>query len=105
MNLGEGGNRVTSKEIKNIAALATNYNDDNKNNNCLTVDEIKRSNFEFSENILLHAKRFLSLGLNKGDKIGILLFNSIEYLELMYGAIVFVCTALYVLDIFLNIYT
>ena len=69
MNLGEGGNRVTSKEIKNIAALATNYNDDNKNNNCLTVDEIKRSNFEFSENILLHAKRFLSLGLNKGDKI------------------------------------
>ena len=33
MNLGEGGNRVTSKEIKNIAALATNYNDDNKNNN------------------------------------------------------------------------
>ena len=61
MNLGEGGNRVTSNEIKNIAVLATNYNDDNKNNNCLKVDEIKRSNFEFSENILLHAKRFLSL--------------------------------------------
>ena len=58
-----------------------------KTDNCLTVDDIERSNFEFSENILLHAKRFLTLGLNKGDKIGILLFgNSIEYLELMYGA-------------------
>ena len=86
MNLGEGRNIMTSKEITNIAALATNYRNDEKDNNCLTVDEIKRSNFEFSENILLHAKRFISLGLNKGDKIGILLFNSIEYLELMYGA-------------------
>ena len=50
MNLGKGGNRVSSKEIINIASLATNYNDDYKNNNCLTVDEDKRSNFEFSEN-------------------------------------------------------
>ena len=82
----EGGNKVVSKEIKNIAALATNYNEKNKDNNCLTVDDIERSNFKFSENILLHAKRFIALGLNKGDKIGILLFNSIEYLELMYGA-------------------
>ena len=77
---------MISKEIKNIAALATKFNDNDKDKNCLTVDDIKRSNFEFSENILLHAKRFLTLGLNKGDKIGILLFNSIEYLELMYGA-------------------
>ena len=86
MILGEGGNSVISNESKNIAALATNYDDNNKDNNCLTVDDIERSNFEFSENILLHAKRFLTLGLNKEDKIGILLFNSIEYLELMYGA-------------------
>jgi len=41
MNLGKGGNRVSSKEIINIASLATNYNNDNKNNNCLTVDEIR----------------------------------------------------------------
>ena len=86
MILVEGGNEVASKEFRNIAALATNYNDNNKEENCLIVDDIKRSNFEFSENILLHAKRFITLGLNKGDKIGILLFNSIEYLELMYGA-------------------
>ena len=77
---------MISKETKNIAALATKYDDDDKDKNCLTVDDIKKSNFEFSENILLHAKRFLALGLNKGDKIGILLFNSVEYLELMYGA-------------------
>ena len=79
MILGKGGNRVISRKSKNIASLATNYADYNKDNNCLTVDDIKKSNFEFSENILLHAKRFLTLGLNKGDKIGILLFNSIEY--------------------------
>ena len=75
MILVEGGNEVTSKEFRNIAALATNYNDNNKEENCLIVDDIKRSNFEFSENILLHAERFINLGLNKGDKIGILLFN------------------------------
>ena len=86
MILIEGGNGVASKEFKNIAALATNYNDSNKEESCLIVDDIKRSNFEFSKNILFHAKRFITLGLNKGDKIGILLFNSIEYLELMYGA-------------------
>ena len=60
---------MVSKEIKNIAALATNYNEKNKDNKCLTVDDIERSNFKFSENILLHAKRFIALDLNKGDKI------------------------------------
>ena len=53
MILVEGGNEVASKEIRNIAALATNYNDNNKEENCLIVDDIKRSNFEFSENILI----------------------------------------------------
>ena len=46
---------MASKDFRNIAALATNYNDSNKDENCLTVDDIKRSNFEFSKNILLHA--------------------------------------------------
>ena len=56
MILSEGGNSVISNENKNIAALATKYDDNNKDNNCLTVDDIERSNFEFSENILLMQK-------------------------------------------------
>ena len=41
MILVEGGNEVASKDFRNIAALATNYNDSNKDENCLIVDDIK----------------------------------------------------------------
>ena len=73
-------------KIKNIAELGTLYDENAANNNCITLDRKKRSNEEFSENIINNAKRFLSLKLKKGDKVGILLFNSIEYMEIMYGA-------------------
>ena len=73
-------------KIKNIAAYAVHFEDNIASNKCLIVDNNQRSNKEFSENIISHAKRFLALGLKKGERIGILLFNSIEYLEIMYGA-------------------
>ena len=73
-------------KIKNIAAYAVHFEDNIASNKCLIVDNNQRSNKEFSENIISHAKRFLALGLKKGERIGILLINSIEYLEIMYGA-------------------
>ena len=78
--------KLNLDKIKNIAELGTLYDENAANNNCITLDRKKRSNEEFSENIINNAKRFLSLKLKKGDKVGILLFNSIEYMEIMYGA-------------------
>ena len=67
-------------KIKNIAELGTLYDENAANNNCITIDGKKISNEEFSENIINNAKRFLSLKLKKGDKVAILLINSIEYM-------------------------
>ena len=74
------------EKINNLAEFATSYKDEVNNKECLIVDKEVRTCEEFSINIINHAKRFVSLGLNKGDRVGILLFNSIEYLEIMYGA-------------------
>ena len=74
------------EKINNLAEFATSYKDEVSDKECLIVDKEVRTCEEFSINIINHAKRFVSLGLNKGDRVGILLFNSIEYLEIMYGA-------------------
>lgn len=41
---------------------------------------------QLAERSLRHAARFEAMGLEPGDHIGILLFNQIEYVELMLGA-------------------
>ena len=73
-------------KINNISEFATSFSDEVSDKQCLIVDKDQRTNKQFSNNILNHAKRFISFGLNKGERIGILFFNSIEYLEIMYGA-------------------
>ena len=71
------------EKINNLAEFATSYKDEVSNKECLIVDKEVRTCEEFSINIINHAKRFVSLGLHKGDRVGILLFNSIEYLEII----------------------
>ena len=74
------------KDAKNLGHLSTIFESKFSEKDCLIVDD-KTLNFqEFSNLIISYSKKFKVLGLEKGDRIGILLFNSIEYLTLMYSA-------------------
>lgn len=74
------------KDAKNLGHLSTIFESKFSEKDCLIVDD-KTLNFqEFSNLIISYSKKFKVLGLEKGDRIGILLFNSIEYLTLMYAA-------------------
>ena len=74
------------KDVRNLGHLSIIFESKFSEKDCLTVDD-KTLNFqEFSDLIISYAKKFRKLGLQKGDKVGILLFNSIEYITLMYGA-------------------
>ena len=72
-------------KINNISEFATSFPDEVSDKQCLVVDNDQRTNKQFSNNILGHAKRFNSLGLNKGERIGILFFNSIN--KFLWGSI------------------
>ena len=74
------------ENVKNLGHLATVFENKFSQKNCLTVDNKTLSFEEFSELITSYAKKFKTLGLKKGDRVGILLFNSIEYLTIMYAA-------------------
>ena len=68
------------KDAKNLGNLSTIFESKFSEKDCLIVDD-KTLNFqEFSNLIISYSKKFKVLGLEKGDRIGILLFNSIEYL-------------------------
>ena len=74
------------KDAKNLGQLATIFENKFSEKECLSVDGKSLNFIEFSNQITSYAKKFKALGLKKGDKIGILLFNSIEYLTIMYAA-------------------
>lgn len=81
-----GLKNMTAKNIKNLAHLSTAFDASFEKKECLTVDGRTLNFREFSDTVTNYSKKFKTLGLQKGDKIGILLFNSIEYLTLMYAA-------------------
>jgi hypothetical protein len=63
------------ENVKNLGHLATIFENKFSQKSCLTVDNKALNFIEFSELITSYAKKFKALGLKKGDKIGILLFN------------------------------
>ena len=77
---------MNEKNINNIANFAVKYPKEIAKKECLTVDNSSLNFEEFSNLVTEYAKKLQRMNLNKGDKIGILLFNSIEYLLLMYAA-------------------
>ena len=77
---------MNEKKINNIADFAVRFPKEIGDKECLTVDGSSLNFEEFSNLVTQYAKKLQTLNLNKGDKIGILLFNSIEYLLLMYAA-------------------
>lgn len=58
---------------------------------CISMDGHQRSFSELFQGALTRAKCLVNLGAQKGDKVGILLPNSIEYLEIFYGAMLVGC--------------
>ncbi|NCG11187.1 MAG: AMP-binding protein, partial [Alphaproteobacteria bacterium] len=58
---------------------------------CISMDGHQRSFSELFQGALTRAKCLVNLGAQKGDKVGILMPNSIEYLEIFYGAILVGC--------------
>ena len=77
---------MNEKNIGNIADFAVRFPMEISKKECLTVDGSSLNFDEFSNLVIEYAKKLQTLNLNKGDKIGILLFNSVEYLLLMYAA-------------------
>ena len=78
--------KMNNKDIKNIAHQSVIFPEILSTKECLTIDNKTLDFREFSNLVTSYAKKLKTLNLNKGDKIGILLFNSIEYLVLMYAA-------------------
>ena len=72
--------------INNIADFAVKFPEEIANKECLTVDDVSLNFNQFSVLVTSYAKKLKKLNLNKGDRVGILLFNSIEYLLLMYAS-------------------
>ena len=72
--------------INNIADFAVKFPEEIANKECLTVDDVSLNFNQFSILVTSYAKKLKKLNLNKGDRVGILLFNSIEYLLLMYAS-------------------
>ena len=77
---------MNKKNINNIANFAVKFSEEVANKECLTVDDISLNFNQFSVLVTSYAKKLKKLNLNKGDRVGILLFNSIEYLLLMYAS-------------------
>ena len=58
---------------------------------CLSMDGVKCSFSDLYQGALKRAECFINLGVQNGDKVGILLPNGIEYLEIFYGAMLAGC--------------
>ena len=58
---------------------------------CLSMDGVKCSFSDLYQGALKRAECFTNLGAQNGDKVGILLPNGIEYLEIFYGAMLAGC--------------
>ena len=77
---------MSEKKINNIADFAIKFPSEIKDKEFLTVDNVSLSFNQFSILVTSYAKKLQTLNLSKGDRVGILLFNSIEYLLLMYAS-------------------
>ena len=66
---------MNKKNINNIANFAVKFSEEVANKECLTVDDISLNFNQFSVLVTSYAKKLKKLNLNKGDRVGILLFS------------------------------
>ena len=82
---------LTKSDNPTLVGVLKKAAETNPDGLCISLDKNTRSYQELYQGALVRAQKLMHLGAQKGDKVGILLPNSIEYLEIFYGAMLAGC--------------
>lgn len=82
---------LTKSDKPTLTGLLQYAAETNPDGLCISMDGVQRSFSALYQGALTRAKCLANLGAQKGDKVGILLPNGIDYLEIFYGAMLAGC--------------
>ena len=82
---------LTKSDNPTLVGVLKKAAETNPDGLCISLDNNMRGYQALYQGALVRAQKLIHLGAQKGDKVGILLPNSIEYLEIFYGAMLAGC--------------